>query len=77
MLPTQVGASIANAAANDQQFDYYLADRLSAYSDNTTSQTYQYDANGNRTSQNQNGNTYLSTIAATSNRLLIDARPSG
>ncbi|MDP2392405.1 MAG: hypothetical protein Q8M21_04075, partial [Methylococcaceae bacterium] len=48
MLPTPGGTSIANAAANDQQFDYDLADRLSAYSDNTTSQTYQYDANGNR-----------------------------
>ncbi|MDP3390424.1 MAG: hypothetical protein Q8Q45_14550 [Methylococcaceae bacterium] len=41
MLSTSGGASIANDAANDQQFAYDLADRLSAYSDNTTSQNLQ------------------------------------
>ncbi|MDP2392734.1 MAG: hypothetical protein Q8M21_05735, partial [Methylococcaceae bacterium] len=51
MQSTPGGASIASDAANDQQFDYDLADRLSTYSDNTTS-------------LNQNGSTYLSTIAA-------------
>jgi len=45
-----------------------------AYSDNTTS--YQYDANGNRTSLNQNGTTYLSAIAPSSNRLLTVQGPA-
>lgn len=60
---SRITAYSHNTAVGDQQFAYDLVDRLSAYSDNTTSQTYQYDANGNRT-------TYLSTIATTSNCLL-------
>jgi len=39
--------------------------------------TFLVNARFNHTSQSQNYNTYLSTMAVTSNRLLIDARPSG
>ncbi|MDD5114938.1 MAG: DUF6531 domain-containing protein, partial [Methylobacter sp.] len=67
---SRITAYSHTTAVGDQQFAYDLVDRLSAYSDNTTSQTYQYDANGNRISLNQKGSIYLSTIAATSNRLL-------
>jgi len=73
---SRITAYSDNTAVGDQQFAYDLVDRLSTYSDNTTSQTYQYDANGNRTSQNQNGTTYLFAIAPSSNRLLTVQGPA-
>jgi len=67
---SRITAYSDNTAVGDQQFAYDLVDRLSTYSDNSSSQSYQYDANGNRTSLNQNGTAYLSAIAPSSNRLL-------
>ncbi|WP_198291325.1 RHS repeat-associated core domain-containing protein [Methylosarcina fibrata] len=57
-------------AANDRSFDYDLVDRLILDSDGTTSRSFAYDANGNRTDFNQNGNSALYTIDPGSNRLL-------
>lgn len=64
-----------STVANNRNFDYDLADRLSVYNDNISSQTYQYDANGNRTSLNLGGTTYLFNTALTSNRLLTTHAP--
>lgn len=57
-------------AANDQDFDYDPADRLSLFSDSTGSQAYQYDANGNRASLSVDGTTYSYALDPASNRLL-------
>jgi len=57
-------------SANDRSFDYDLVDRLILDSDSTTSRSYAYDANGNRTGSGQNGANALYTIDPVSNRLL-------
>ncbi|MHB1056510.1 MAG: DUF4329 domain-containing protein [Rhodanobacter sp.] len=52
-----------------QSFGYDAMSRLSSVASTASNESYQYDANGNRTSQVVNGVSTASAISATSNRL--------
>lgn len=56
-------------ATRTQVFGYDQLDRLTNTTRNTTSEAYQYDANGNRTQLTVGSNNVGNTIAATSNRV--------
>jgi RHS repeat-associated protein len=58
------------------QFSYDALDRLTAYSQGTTTWSYAYDANGNRTSLTIGGTTYPYSVSATSNQLNATAGPT-
>ena len=66
----------ANAAALDQSFEYDDLERLTSFTGNGSTQTYTYDANGNRTSMGFGGTSYTNTIAATSNQLVSTTGPA-
>ncbi|MES2757632.1 MAG: RHS repeat-associated core domain-containing protein [Pseudomonadota bacterium] len=66
----------AGAALLDQRYDYDGLDRLTAFDGASTSQRFQYDANGNRTRATFGANTYVSTISPTSNRLASTTGPA-
>lgn len=63
------GGADVTAAAFDQTFDYDDLDRLTRYVGATTTQTYGYDSNGNRTQASFGSATYTNAIASTSNRM--------
>lgn len=52
-----------------QSFGYDAMSRLNSVASTASNESYQYDANGNRTSQVVNGVSTISTISASSNRL--------
>jgi len=52
-----------------QSFGYDAMSRLNSVASTASNESYQYDANGNRTSQIVNGVSTTSTVSATSNRL--------
>jgi RHS repeat-associated protein len=64
------------AALLDQRYDYDGLDRLTAYDSTSTTQRFQYDANGNRTRATFGANTYLNTINVASNRLTSTTGPA-
>jgi len=53
----------------DQTFQYDNIDRLTGWSSSSTSQSFSYDADGNRVSQMIGATPYISTYSTTSNRL--------
>lgn len=71
---THTGAGIATAL--DQGFEYDDLDRLTGFTGNGTTQSYTYDANGNRTSISLGGNSYAYTIAGDSNQLRSTSGPA-
>jgi RHS repeat-associated protein len=64
------------AAQLDQRYDYDNLDRLTGFDGASTSQRFQYDANGNRTQATFGANTYSNTINAGSNRLTSTTGPA-
>jgi RHS repeat-associated protein len=67
----------AAAAANlNQKFEYDELDRLIGFNSVATTQNFKYDPNDNRTSMTLGSSTYLSTIQASSNRLLKNTGPA-
>jgi RHS repeat-associated protein len=64
------------AALLDQRYAYDGLDRLIGFDGASTSQRFQYDANGNRTRATFGATTYLSAINATSNRLNSTTGPA-
>ncbi|MEF9388526.1 RHS repeat-associated core domain-containing protein [Ralstonia solanacearum species complex bacterium KE056] len=67
------GSSTATAA--NQTFGYDDQDRLISYVPANSSQSYSYDANGNRTGQAVGGNSYTQTIDPASNRQTASTGP--
>ena len=67
------GAS--NAASYDQTFTYDGLDRLTGFMSNTGTQSYAYDASGNRTQLAIGATNYANSIGATSNRLIATTGP--
>ncbi|MFC5472331.1 RHS repeat-associated core domain-containing protein [Paraherbaspirillum soli] len=68
-----------NAPANyNQGYGYDNLDRLTSVtgSSGANNQSFQYDANGNRTQATFGGSTYANTIAATRNRLNATSGPA-
>ncbi|WP_232520286.1 RHS repeat domain-containing protein [Ralstonia solanacearum] len=68
------GSSTATAA--NQTFGYDDQDRLTSYLPANSSQSYRYDANGNRTGQTIGGNSYTQTVDPASNRQTASTGPS-
>ncbi|WP_275761197.1 RHS repeat domain-containing protein [Ralstonia pseudosolanacearum] len=68
------GSSTATAA--NQTFGYDDQDRLTSYLPANSSQSYSYDANGNRTGQTIGGNSYTQTIDPKSNRQTANTGPA-
>ncbi len=68
------GSSTATAA--NQTFGYDDQDRLISYLPANSSQSYSYDANGNRTGQTIGGSSYTQTINANSNRQTASTGPT-
>ncbi|MHA6890516.1 RHS repeat-associated core domain-containing protein [Ralstonia pseudosolanacearum] len=66
----------ASAVAANQTFSYDDQDRLVSYLPANSSQSYRYDANGNRTGQTVGGNSYTQTIDAASNRQRAGTGPN-
>jgi len=61
--------------AHDQTYTYDLLDRLTGWTSDGSWQRYHYDANGNRTRIEFNGQSYAYSTAADSNRLRSAAGP--
>ncbi|MDO3520323.1 RHS repeat-associated core domain-containing protein [Ralstonia pseudosolanacearum] len=68
------GSSTATAA--NQTFGYDDQDRLISYLPTNSSQSYSYDANGNRTGQTIGGATYTQTVDPASNRQTASTGPT-
>jgi RHS repeat-associated protein len=66
----------AGAALLDQRYGYDGLDRLTDFDSASTSQRFQYDANGNRTRATFGAAAYINTISATSNRLASTTGPA-
>ncbi|MGC5887898.1 RHS repeat domain-containing protein [Ralstonia pseudosolanacearum] len=64
------------ATAANQTFGYDDQDRLISYLPATSSQSYSYDANGNRSGQTIGGNSYTQTIDPASNRQTASTGPA-
>jgi RHS repeat-associated protein len=64
------------AALLDQRYGYDGLDRLTAFDSASTSQRFQYDANGNRTRATFGANSYINAISAASNRLSSTSGPA-
>ncbi|MHA6897301.1 RHS repeat-associated core domain-containing protein, partial [Ralstonia pseudosolanacearum] len=71
---TDTSGSTATAA--NQTFGYDDQDRLTSYLPANSSQSYRYDANGNRTGQTIGGNGYTQTVDPASNRQTASTGPS-
>ncbi|QNA87722.1 RHS repeat protein [Massilia sp. Dwa41.01b] len=65
-----------NAAVLNQRFEYDDLDRLTSFIGNGATQSFSYDANGNRTAATFGGTGYTNTIAASSNRLEATTGPT-
>ncbi|MDO3623198.1 RHS repeat domain-containing protein [Ralstonia pseudosolanacearum] len=68
------GSSTATAA--NQTFGYDDQDRVISYLPSNSSQSYSYDANGNRTGQTIGGSSYTQTVDLASNRQTASTGPS-
>ncbi|MEF3062984.1 RHS repeat domain-containing protein [Ralstonia solanacearum] len=68
------GSSTAIAA--NQTFGYDDQDRLISYLPANSSQSYSYDANGNRTGQTVGGSSYTQTVDPASNRQTASTGPT-
>ncbi|MGC5809917.1 RHS repeat-associated core domain-containing protein [Ralstonia pseudosolanacearum] len=68
------GSSTATAA--NQTFGYDDQDRLISYLPSNSSQSYSYDANGNRTGQTIGGASYTQTVDPASNRQTASTGPT-
>jgi RHS repeat-associated protein len=64
------------AALLDQRYDYDDLDRLVGFDGANSSQRYQYDVSGNRTSATFGAARYLNTISPSSNRLSSTTGPA-
>jgi RHS repeat-associated protein len=77
MTHTGDGSGLQSPTLFDQRFEYDDLNRLTQFTVNNFSQTYLYDANGNRTQVQQGAAGYANDIALTSNRLQRAAAPEG
>ncbi|MDB0524746.1 RHS repeat-associated core domain-containing protein, partial [Ralstonia solanacearum] len=68
------GSSTSTAA--NQTFGYDDQDRLISYLPANSSQSYSYDANGNRTGQTIGGSSYTQTVDSASNRQTASTGPT-
>ncbi|OPK46132.1 type IV secretion protein Rhs, partial [Ralstonia solanacearum] len=73
---TSGGTGSSTATAANQTFGYDDQDRLISYLPANSSQSYSYDANGNRTGQTIGGNSYTQTIDPASNRQTVSTGPT-
>ncbi|MDD7803660.1 RHS repeat domain-containing protein [Ralstonia solanacearum] len=73
---TSGGTGSSTATAANQTFGYDDQDRLISYLPANSSQSYSYDANGNRTGQTIGGNSYTQTIDPASNRQTASTGPT-
>jgi RHS repeat-associated protein len=69
------GSAVAQPTLN-HSFTYDDLNRLTGWTQNTTTQAYTYDDTGNRTSNTIGATSYAYTIAATSNRLSSTTGPA-
>ncbi|NHZ66461.1 RHS repeat protein [Massilia genomosp. 1] len=67
--------TVPSPASLNQTFGYDELDRLTSYSGNGTSQTYAYDASGNRIKAGFGANSYTNTIDPASNKLTATTGP--
>ncbi|MDQ1811682.1 RHS repeat-associated core domain-containing protein [Massilia sp. CCM 9210] len=73
---THAGTGTAPSPASlNQTFGYDELNRLTSYDGNGTSQTYAYDASGNRTKASFGANSYTNTIDPLSNKLSATTGP--
>jgi YD repeat-containing protein len=77
MTHTGDGSGPQSPTLFDQRFEYDDLNRLTQFTVNNLSQTYLYDANGNRPQVQQGAAGYANDIALTSNRLQRAAGPEG
>jgi RHS repeat-associated protein len=77
MTHTGDGVGPQAPALFDQRFEYDHLNRLTQFTVNDLSQTYLYDANGNRTQVQQGAAAYANDIDPASNRLQRAAGPGG
>ncbi|GAB3254666.1 RHS repeat-associated core domain-containing protein [Chitinimonas naiadis] len=68
--------SLGINAGQQDQYEYDSLDRLSNWQDGTTSQQYDYDANGNRLLLKRNGTAYPQFVQTANNQLVSHAGPS-
>lgn len=68
--------TVPSPASLNQTFGYDELDRLISYSGNGTTQTYAYDASGNRIKAGFGANSYTNTIDPASNKLTATTGPS-
>ncbi|MEF9386961.1 RHS repeat domain-containing protein [Ralstonia solanacearum species complex bacterium KE056] len=73
---TSGSTSSSTATAANQTFGYDDQDRLISYLPANSSQSYSYDANGNRTGQTIGGASYTQTIDPASNRQTASTGPT-
>ncbi len=73
---TSGGTGSSTATAANQTFGYDDQDRLISYLPANSSQSYSYDANGNRTGQTIGGNSYTQTVDPASNRQTASTGPT-
>ena len=71
-----IGIADNLAPITSETFGYDSLDRITSYTQNTTSLGYSYDATGNRTVYRVGGTSYPYTVAATSNILTNVAGPT-
>ncbi|NHZ82204.1 type IV secretion protein Rhs [Massilia sp. CCM 8695] len=73
---THTGSGTAPSPASlNQTFGYDELDRLTSYSGNGTTQTYAYDATGNRIKAGFGANSYTNTVDPLSNKLSATTGP--
>jgi RHS repeat-associated protein len=75
-ITSMTHAGAGTPAAFDQTFGYDGLHRLTSFTSSSGSQTYTYDATGNRTQQKLGTVPYANTISTTSNRLISAAGPT-
>lgn len=68
-ITSMTHAGGGSPASFDQTFGYDDLDRLTSFTSSTSSLSYSYDANGNRTALRVGADNYVNSIASNSNRL--------
>jgi RHS repeat-associated protein len=73
---SHTGSGTPAPASLDQSYTYDDLDRLTGFTASSTSQSFGYDASGNRTQATFGGASYSNVIASTSNRMTSAGGPS-
>ena len=75
MTHASAGGEVFDPATLNQSFGYDNLDRLTGFTAQNTSQSFQYDATGNRTQATFGASASNSTVSTTSNRLTAASGP--